>query len=138
MKNAQKFKEFIVTVDHREAKGSAWGADAYQHNWITVKSATTGKSTGFDFWGSRVNPTPKTRYDVLNAFYCFVSDAISGSEYNDFPDFCAEFGYEIGQVKQAWAAFKGCKRAFEKFQRMSGYSTDDLYDLCNELSENYA
>lgn len=133
----ETFKEFTVTVNHAQEKESPWGADLFQHNRVTVKSGKTGKRTSFDFWGSRVEPTPKDRYDVLNAFYCFVSDALSGGEY-EFPEFCKEFGYDVDNIDKAWGAWKGCKRSFDKLSRMSGYSMDELYDLCNELAEDYA
>jgi hypothetical protein len=124
------FKNFTISATFTGEKESAWDSTNYNHSRVTVRNTENGKKTAFDFWGSHKNPELEREYDVLNAFYCFVSDAISG-DY-DFPDFCAELGYEMEQVKKAWTAWKSCKRAKEKLERI--YS-GDLCDLANELSE---
>ena len=81
---------------------------------------------------SIMNPEIDSEYDTLNAFYCFVSDALSGTY--SFSEFCGEFGYDEDSRKaeQTW---KACQRSLKKFERVSGYGLDEMYDFINELSE---
>lgn len=132
------WKDFTITATYTGSKPAPWNdnhSQNWNHHWITVSSKETGKKTGFDFWASIANPELRSRYDVLNAFYCFVSDAISGME--DFPDFCAEFGYDEDS-RRAEKVWKACKRSLEKLERVSGYPLDEIYDLCNALAEEAA
>lgn len=131
------FKEFTIsTFDHIGEKASEWSSN---YHIVTVKSSATGKKTSFDFFCSVAHPTFEGEYDVLNAFYCFASDAESG--LYSFEDFCAEFGYDLythdGWIKarKIWLA---CKRAYKKFIRMSGYNESEFYDFLNELAETAA
>ena len=71
-------------------------------------------------------------YYYLVSFYCFVSDALSGTY--SFENFCAEFGYDTDS-RTAEKTWKACKRSFDKFWNLTGYSLDMMYDFINELSE---
>ena len=126
------FKNFDVSAVFHGDKVSAWDSRNYNYSRVTVKNTTNGKETSFDFWGSIVNPVLETEYDLLNAFYCFVSDAISGLESFDY--FCSEFGYDTDSMK-AYKTWKACKRSFDKFKRVSALSDNDMYDFINELQE---
>jgi hypothetical protein len=97
-----------------------------------VKNTESGKTTRFEFWCSIMHPKFETEYDVLNAFYCFVSDALSG--LYSFDEFCSEFGYDTDSRK-AEKIYKACKRAYTKFERVSGFSENEMYDFINELAE---
>ena len=80
-----------------------------------------------------MHPKFESEHDVLNAFYCFVSDALSGLD--SFDEFCGEFGYDTDSRK-AKKVYKACKRAYEKFKRVSGFADDDeFYGFINELAE---
>lgn len=129
------FNEFTVSSTYTGSKAALWDESNYNHNRVTVWDIETRKRTSFDFWGSIANPELESEYDTLNAFYCFVSDALSGAE--TFPDFCREFGYD-DDSRKARKAWNACRRSLAKLRRVSGYSDDEIYSLINELSEKYA
>ena len=130
------FKNFTVSAKFTGSKKAPWNNDSknrmpenWNHHRVTVKNTDNGLFTGFDFWCSVAEPQMKKEYGVLNAFYCFVSDAISGKE--SFEDFCSEFGYDEDS-RTAERTWKACKRSFEKLERIYD---GDIYDLANELQE---
>ena len=86
------YKQFeINTVYHGD---KCWSCDNrnYNNHIVTVKNKENGKTTLFEFWCSIMHPEFESEYDVLNAFYCFVSDALSGL-YDDGFHICPdEFG----------------------------------------------
>ena len=126
------YNEFKITATYTGSKISPWNENNSNHHKVTVYDADTKLHTSFDFWASIVHPVLDTDYDVLNAFYCFLSDAISGTL--SFEDFCSEFGYDTDS-KSGERTWKACKRITDKFFRVSGYSLDMLYDLVNNLSD---
>jgi len=127
----RNYKEFKLTSVFKGDK--AWSADEKQQNYnnhvVTVSNTETKQKASFEFWGSIVNPEIKTESELLNAFYCFVEDALSGKM--DFSEFCSEFGYDEDSRK-AEKTWKACKRSTVKFDRL--YS-GDIYDFVNELQE---
>lgn len=126
------YKNFQISTVFKGDK--FWNCDNRNRNnhIVTVKNTETGKFTRFEFWCSIANPLFENEYDVLNAFYCFVSDAVSGME--SFSEFCNEFGYDADSMK-SYKTWKACKRALEKFKRISDFSDDEIYDFVNELAE---
>jgi hypothetical protein len=96
---------------------------------ITVTNTETGNKATFEFWASVAHPQLNREYDILNAFYCFVTDAVSGSY--SFDDFCSEFGYDTDS-KSADKIHKKCKKSLEKLQKIYD---GDIYDLANDLQE---
>lgn len=123
------FKNFAISAEYTGGKPAEWSHGTnWNHHKVTVKNTENGKRTSFDFWASITSPRLKTECDVLNAFYCFVSDAIDGLE--SFEGFCSELGYDTDSRKSE-RAWKSCKRAAEKLERIAGGA--DFYDLCNEL-----
>ena len=126
------YKEFQITHSGCTYKPASWDARNENSYTVYVKNTNTGKRTSFDFWNSIVSPEFEREYDLLNAFYCFVSDALSG--LYSFEEFCGEFGYDTDS-RRAEKIYKACRRAFDKFQRVSGYSESTMYDFINELSE---
>ena len=126
------YKEFTITTSDCTNKPSSRNERNTNSYTVTVKSRETGKKTSFDFWCSIASPDFEKEYDVLNALYCFVSDAISG--LYSFDEFCGEFGYDTDSRK-AEKVYKACKRAYAKFERVSGFSENEMYDFINELSE---
>jgi len=129
------FNNFTVSANYKGDKKANWG-DKMPENWnnhlVTVTNTDTKQRCTFEFWASISNPELSTEYDVLNAFYCFVGDAISGKM--DFDEFCSEFGFD-NDSRTAERTWKACKRATAKLERI--YS-GDIYDLANELGELYA
>ena len=99
---------------------------------INVYNKENKKRTTFKFYMGELSEGMKKEYDLLNAFYCFLSDAVSGLE--SFEYFCNEYGYNTDSIK-AHNIYKECKRQLKKTQRVL---TCNVYDLLNELSENYS
>lgn len=127
------YNSFTVTANYTGSKPAQWGDgnENWNHHKITVKNKDTGRQASFDFWASITNPELRTQYDVLNAFYCFVSDAVSG--LMDIDDFQSEFGYE--KDSECIKAYKGCQKAAAQMERIYD---GDLYNLLNALAEDYA
>lgn len=123
------FKNFEVKASYKGTKRADWNSENFNNHMVTVTNADTDQKITFEFWASIANPELKTDYDVLNAFYCFVSDAVSGSQ--DFENFCSEFGYN-SDSRQAEKIHKKCKKSLEKLKKIYD---GDIYDLANELQE---
>lgn len=120
------FQDFSISAKYLGNKQAAWG-DNWNNHKITVKRS--GASVSFDFWASIAHPEIDSEYDVLNAFYCFVSDAISGAM--PFEEFCSELGYDTDSRK-AYQTWNACQAAHRKLRKI--YS-GDIYELANELQE---
>lgn len=124
------FNNFRITAEYTGSKPAAWSnSKNWNHHRITVTNTENGKRTGFDFWASLMNPHLSSRYDVLNAFRCFVDDAICGEMA--FEDFCFELGYDADS-RQSEKTWKACKKSTEKLTRIYG---GNLYDLINSLED---
>ena len=128
MYNNTKFKQFEIKASYKGNKKASWG-DNWNNYMITVTNTETDQKITFEFWASIANPELKTEYDILNAFYCFVSDAIAGS-YN-FKEFCNEFGYN-NDSRQAEKIYRKCKKQLEKLKKIYD---GDIYELANELQK---
>lgn len=126
------YQHFTVSAVYLGNKTAPWTSNHYYNSRVTVYNRHTGKRTNFEFWGSLMQPELCTRYDLLNALYCFVSDAVSGNQ--DFADFCTEFGYKQDSIK-AYRTWKACRQALLKLRRILD---TDLYHFCNALAEQAA
>jgi len=129
MPNKATFKQFEVKASYKGTKKAEWSSDNFNNHMITVTNTDTDQKITFEFWASNARPTIEREYDVLNAFYCFVSDAVAGSE--TFENFCHEFGYDTDS-RTAEKIHKKCKKSLEKLNKIYD---GDIYDLVNELSE---
>lgn len=69
--------------------------------------------------------------DLRHAFWCFVSEAQSGTM--DIDDFFSEFGYT--KISEGLKVYRGCQRQMEKYQTLQ--IPGDVCDLLNWLSETY-
>ena len=129
------FENFKVTANYKGDKKAEW-VDKIPENWnnhlVTVTNTDNKQRCTFEFWSSIASPSLDSDYDVLNAFYCFVGDAMSGKM--DFNDFCGEFGYDTDS-RAAEKTWKACKRSAEKLERIYD---GDIYELANKLGEEYA
>lgn len=126
------FKNFRVSANFTGSKPAGFNSNNWNHHNVTVTNTENGLKTRFDFWASIMNLELETEYDVLNAFYCFVGDAISGDD--SFSDFCSCFGYNTDSMT-AYKVWNACKRAAKKLHRIYD---GDIYELSNELAEKYA
>ena len=104
--------------------------------WVYVTNMDTKEKARFTFWDSLANAEKCVDVlgddDTLSAFYCFVSDALSGC--NTFSDFCGEFGYNEDS-RSAYRIYAACKRAFKSWARVSGMDEGETCDFLNELQE---
>lgn len=131
------YKNFKIVAKLQGADiNEAWN-DTEPHNkyFVYVTNTENGEKTRFTFWDSIVNTRNGVILDgdeLLNAFYCFVSDACSG--LYSFSEFCSEFGYDEDS-RSAERIHKACKRSYKSFARVSGLSYDEIFDFANELQE---
>ena len=113
-------------------KVSPWSSNPANYNYhkIVIKAHTLKLS--FDFWASIMNPEIQSDEENTSAFYCFVSDALSGEM--DFNEFCNEFGYDINHPNRR-KIYKACQKSNCKFHRV--FDGIDIYDFINELQEKH-
>jgi hypothetical protein len=125
------WKNWTVTSTYTGSKAAPWsdGRENWNHHNVTVINRDNGKRTRFDFWASIAHPEIDTEYDLMNAFRCFVDDALAGSM--EFREFCADFGYDEDS-RRAEKIWNACKRSTAKLTRIYD---GDLYDLLNEMEE---
>lgn len=104
------------------------------HNHYIITVSYEGKRLSFDWFDSlsnfRAGNIDKSRNEIIEMFYSFLSDCKMAIDYYSFEDFRAEFG----GTKEGYNA---CKRALQKFERVFYSSGIDLYDLANYLQEKY-
>lgn len=125
-----EFNGFRITATYKGDKPAAWSnGENWNYHRVSVVNTKTGKHTRFDFWTSVMHPYLSNRYDVLNAFRCFVDDAISGNM--TFREFCGEFGYNEDS-RTAEKTWKACKKSGEKLRNIYD---GDIYDLINSLED---
>lgn len=127
-----KFHEFTITSYYRGDK--CWNCDSknYNNHIITVYNTETKSKTSFEFWESLKESEIKTEEQLVNAFECFLSDALAYIQARDIDDFSREFGYE--KVTECLRAYNGCKKAAKKAKRVVG-DEDRLCDLINEIND---
>jgi hypothetical protein len=126
------FKNIRVSAVYMGNEAAPFNPDNYHNHRVRVYNADNGKRTSFKFWASVMNPELCTRYEVLNALYCFVSDAVSGLD--SFEDFCSTMGYDVDS-RSAYQTWQACQRSTAKAVRVLGTLRSELYDFLNELSE---
>jgi len=126
------FKNIRVSAVYVGDEAAPFMSDNYNNHRVSVYNANNGKRTYFKYWASIMSPELRTRYDALNALYCFVSDAVSGLD--SFNDFCSNFGYDIDS-RTAYKTWQVCQHSATKAQRVLGVSRSELYDFLNELSK---
>lgn len=98
---------------------------------VTVTNSDTDNSTSFDYYDSTHNYnnaiTEVKGEDLLQAFECFISDAIAGDE--SFEDFCDNMGYD----QDSRSAEKIWKECIKSRYKAKNVIDQDLYDFANEL-----
>lgn len=131
------YKDYEISSNYLGNKNWHWNTelgkcvDNYNNHRITVKNIKTGKNTWFEFWENNIDAIIKSETQLMNAFYCFLTDATAGKL--DYFDFCNEFGYNAydGNTKRIYSA---CVRQREKASKIL---TDNIYDLINEITERW-
>lgn len=123
------FKQFKIKANYKGDKSAKWNRNNYNNYLITVTNTEIKERCTFEFWASIAKPDIETEKDILYAFYCFVSDAVSGDM--EFEEFCGEFGYDTDS-RTAEKTWKACKRSTAELERIY---EGDIYDLANALQE---
>ena len=123
---------FIDTVKQSTIWSGKHDPELYSNRFrVTVK--TEEGTTSFKYHGSHHDYlqgiVELNDSALLNALFCFVSDAVSGSE--PFSEFCRNFGYEE-RTAEAEKVYKACQASTAKLHKV--YS-DDVHELLNELDE---
>lgn len=126
------FKNIRVSAVYVGDEAAPFNSNNYHKHRVRVYNVSTHKRTFFKFLASVMNPELKSRYEVLNALYCFVSDAVSGLD--SFEEFCGNFGYDTDS-RSAYQTWQICQRSSVKALRVLGVSRAELYDFLNELNE---
>lgn len=126
------FKNIRVSAVYVGDEAAPFMPNNYNNHLVSIYNTTTGKRASFKFWASIMNPELRSRYDVLNALYCIVSDAISGLD--SFEDFCGNLGYDTDS-REAHKTWKACQSSSTKALRVLGVSRSELYDFANKLGE---
>jgi hypothetical protein len=72
-----------------------------------------------------------TDEDHISAIYCFIGDAIAGSQ--SFEEFCDDLGYDEDSRK-AEKIWHECEKATQKAENLS---IGDLYSVSNYIQEKY-
>lgn len=129
-----KFHEFNLTSTYKGDK--CWDAEGYScrnynNHIITVYNTRTRKATRFEFWESLHEIEIRTRKQLIWAFECFLSDALSAIQNEDEWDFFDEYGYTPS--RKAKEIYEACKRSARKAKRVVG-DEQRICDLINEIN----
>lgn len=128
------FKDFEISARFAGAKSAACGANSRDRHYVVTVRGVNNRSyrARFDFWTSQADPVMKTPAGVMDALRCFVDDAVSGRDYyTSYHDFCRVYGYDaFDAAKQARAAWRGCRAAYDKWRRLTGA---DACEVCEAL-----
>jgi hypothetical protein len=112
------------------------GNSKKQHWVISVWNPENEQQIEFDFFASIANPEIKSFADLMEAWTCFVRDAISGKD--KFRDFCSEFGYKFGDTK-AKRIHLECVAALYEFERLMAPDGDihDYYSMLTSFEDDW-
>jgi hypothetical protein len=127
-----RFKNIRVSAVYVGNEAAPFMPSNYNNHRVRIYNTVSHKRTSFKFWASMMNPDLRSRYDVLNALYCFVSDAVSGLD--SFEDFCSNLGYDTDS-RSAFKTWQACQRSSIKAMRVLGVSRSELYEFLNALAE---
>ena len=126
-----QWKQYEIEAKYTGKKCAPWkigDQENWNHHKVTIRNLGKGTQTSFDFWASVSHPELTTHYDLLNAVYCFLSDATAAAMQLD--EFGKEFGYT--SISECLRTYKACCSNLSKAKRVI---TEDLYDTLNELQE---
>ena len=133
-----KFHEFDIISTYKGDKCWNCSGDVGTHrteNWnnhiVTVRNMETKKTTRFEFWESNAEKKIRTKEQLLEAFMCFLDDALAAINNRDEWDFFDEFGYEPS--RKAKEIYEACKKSARKAKRVVG-NEQRICDLINEIN----
>lgn len=119
----------IVLSSEYVGTATPWG-EKYIKQHHEVRVDIGGSYTSFDYY---CNDGGLNDDSEIEAFYCFLSDALAYNNARDIDDFASEFGYD--KVSDLLKAYNGCKDAWDNWQAICG--DIDGYELVNWLQETY-
>lgn len=130
MKTTIKFQDQEIQLTGKLVKENVNKWDMMRNQFkVTVK--TVNGSFSFDFWGCHNDwKKGKNEINLIEAFYCFIGDAISGND--SFENFCSELGYDEDSIK-ALKIYKECVKANKRSENLG----IDLYELSNYIQEEF-
>lgn len=130
MKTTIKFQDQEIQLTGKLVKENVNKWDMMRNQFkVTVK--TVNGSFSFDFWGYHNDwKKGKNEINLIEAFYCFIGDAISGND--SFENFCSELGYDEDSIK-ALKIYKECVKANKRSENLG----IDLYELSNYIQEEF-
>ena len=128
------YRNFAIVAEFSGRKEALWSntPSLNRHYVIRVRNKALKPAKGFqfDFWTSIAYPEFRSSCEVLEAFHCFVSDALSYLDARDTDDFANEFGYT--KISEAVRIYKACASSWNKCKRVIG-EEDDVRELYNAL-----
>lgn len=127
------YQNFTISAIYKGEKSASWDRNNKNHYKITVKNNENNKKTSFDFWCSIMNPELKDEKDLINAFYCFLTDAEAGT--NTLSEFYKNYYGFDKDLSEAINCYNGCRKAYNKFMRILDNDIDKIYSLLNNLIE---
>jgi hypothetical protein len=130
-------KYLKITSTFKESVQGHVKALPKDYNNQFVVTITNGNAKEVFEFGTSIADTKKqspkislTSAENVYAFYCFIGDAIAGSQ--TFEEFKSEFGYD--DCCEAHKIWKACKESTMKAVRLG---LGDLYEISNYLQETY-
>jgi hypothetical protein len=124
-----------LSFKHVKKKKAKWDDDSCysieRHYVITAEHYEHG-SISFDYWTSVAKPELEHGVDLMEAFECFVSDAISAS-HHAYEEFCSEFGYNP-ELERSRETYNECLVSLNNFNDLFGGEVF-VYDYYHELTE---
>lgn len=126
------FNDIELTSEYTGKKSALFDTDGttMERHW-TIKCKKEDREIEFDYYPSKANPYVDTEEEILEAFECFLSDAVYGFESLD--DVYNELGCN-GSISQFIATYNACVDAGEKLKYLLGTSdTSDIEELREDL-----
>ena len=124
-----KYKNFKLTSKFIGDIPALCNKNNYNRHRICVTNVETGYTCEFNFWASIASPVIKTEWEVLEAFNCFLSDAVSGC--SSFGEFLSDFGYE--KVKESSRTYNLCVKAKNQALKLFQSSEETLPAILEEI-----
>lgn len=128
MKTTINYNGIIITLESEYvAKATPWGGE-YVRDQHNIKVTIDNKDISFNYFCNN----DLGEDDLINAFYCFLSDGISYIDYQMIDDFQDAFGYS--KVSECLKAYNGCMEAYYKWTE---FTDIDIFEINNWLQDNY-
>ena len=122
------FKGSLITLSSEYVGTATPWEDGYVRDYHVVTVSVNDTIFEFDYY---CGVSDLDDLELVNALFCFLSDAITYLDYSDIDEFQSEFGYE--KVSQCLKVFNGCKKSYEDWEK-TGLP---LCEMAGYLQETY-